>query len=233
MMQQPRPGGGLRLPALAACSLAVGLAWLLAGQQLDSRPVVHLDLTAGISGTSPATSPADRHQAGPAPRAAAPQPRSPTQPTPTSPRPSTGTSTGTSPQRSTGTSQAAARAVTFAVAQVGKPYVWGTEGPRAYDCSGLVWLAWQHAGLGWARMTAADQWRWLHQHHQDVDATGLRPGDLLFYAYKPHDPASIHHVAIAIGHGRMVEAYAPGVPIRTTTIRRSGLYAAARPAATA
>lgn len=62
-----------------------------------------------------------------------------------------------------------------------------------------------------------------------VPTSQLQPGDLLFYAADPNDPASIHHVAVAIGGGRMVEAYAPGVPIRVVAIRRAGFFAAARP----
>src|SRR5262249_30781153 len=38
------------------------------------------------------------------------------------------------------------KAVTFAYGQIGKPYVWGAEGPKAYDCSGLTSQAWQFAG---------------------------------------------------------------------------------------
>ncbi len=120
---------------------------------------------------------------------------------------------------------------TFALAQQGKPYQWGAEGPDAYDCSGLTWLAWQHAGLSWERMSAAGQWQWLHHRGRDVPATQLRPGDLLFYAGDPHDPASIHHVAMAIDGRRMVEAPQPGIPVRMVPVRWNGFYASARPAA--
>jgi hypothetical protein len=69
----------------------------------------------------------------------------------------------------------------------------------------------------------------VHQRHRDPSLVHLRPGDLVFYPYRPRDPGSIHHVAMAIGQGRMVEAYGPGVPVRVVRLRRSGLYAAARP----
>ncbi len=83
-------------------------------------------------------------------------------------------------------------------------------------------------------MSAADQWRWLYAHHRDyqgVTATRLAPGDLLFYATDPRDPTSIHHVAMAIGNRRMVEAPAPGIPVHIVPVRWTGLYAAARPTA--
>jgi len=113
--------------------------------------------------------------------------------------------------------------------------VWGAEGPDAYDCSGLVWRAWSDAGLSWVRMAARDQWRFLHDtaHGQAVAAASLRAGDLLFYADDPHDPATIHHVAMDVGGGRMVEAYAEGVPVRVTPIRWDGMSAAVRPVAVA
>ncbi len=78
-------------------------------------------------------------------------------------------------------------------------------------------------------MTAAGQWRWLHQHGHDVPAKQLRPGDLPFYANDLSDPTSIHHVAMAIDNGRMVEAPAPGVPVRVVPLRWDGFYAAVRP----
>jgi len=107
----------------------------------------------------------------------------------------------------------------------------GAEGPSVYDCSGLTWLAWQHAGLSWERMSAAGQWQWLHQRGHDVAANQLRAGDLVFYANDPSDPASIHHVAMAVGDGRVVEAPAPGIPVRVVPVRWDGLFAAARPIA--
>jgi cell wall-associated NlpC family hydrolase len=205
MLRQPRPRSRLR--SLTVWSFGVGLVWLLIGQQLNGQPVVQLDLTTRLPGAPSVhgrqAAPPAQHQRTPAPRRRA------------------------SPQ----TSQAPARAVAFALSQRGKPYELGAEGPDAYDCSGLAWRAWRYAGLNWDRMTAAGQWQWLHQHGQDVLAAQLRPGDLLFYAYDPSDPASIHHVAMAIGNGRMVEAPQRGVPVREVLVRWDGFYAAARPAA--
>src|SRR6266511_361089 len=252
MIQQPRPRGR-RLWSLAAWSLGIGLAWLLLGQQYAGQPAVHLDLTAGLPGAATM----HRPPAAPARPAPASGGQAPAPQRQTSPRSSTGTSTprpmGTSPQsqHSTGTStprpmgtspqsrhptgtstaasQSAARAVAFAVSQQGKPYEYGAEGPNTYDCSGLVWRAWQHAGLTWERRSAASQWQWLHDRGHQVPATKAGPGDLLFYANNPSDPASIHHVAMHVGNGRMVEAPAPGIPVRVVPVRQTELFAVARP----
>jgi cell wall-associated NlpC family hydrolase len=113
----------------------------------------------------------------------------------------------------------AGRAVAFALAQRGKPYRWGAEGPRAFDCSGLTWAAWQAAGVTIPR-TAAGQLANLPR------ARGrLRPGDLLIY----HSGGpSRRHVAMVVGRGRMVEALGRAIPVRSTSIR-GGWLGAVRP----
>jgi cell wall-associated NlpC family hydrolase len=113
----------------------------------------------------------------------------------------------------------AARAVTFALAQRGKPYRWGAEGPYAFDCSGLTWAAWQAAGVTIPR-TAAGQLAGLPQVRGR-----LRPGDLVIYR---SDGPSRRHVAMVVGPGRMVEAPARGIPVRSTSIR-AGYLGAVRP----
>jgi cell wall-associated NlpC family hydrolase len=119
----------------------------------------------------------------------------------------------------------AAKAVRLARAQIGKPYVWGDQGPGRFDCSGLAWYAWSHAGLTWERMTARDQYQWLAARGASLPrGARLRPGDLVFYnTYR-----AFGHVAIIIAPGRMVEAYTHSHPIRQTTIRPDYI-AAARP----
>jgi cell wall-associated NlpC family hydrolase len=124
---------------------------------------------------------------------------------------------GRSPARSDGAQ--AARAVAFALAQRGKPYRWGTEGPDAFDCSGLTWAAWRAAGVTIPR-TAADQLAGLPR------ASGrLQPGDLLIY---PSRGPSRRHVAMVVGRGRMVEAPGRGIPVGSTSLRR-GYLGAVRP----
>jgi cell wall-associated NlpC family hydrolase len=115
----------------------------------------------------------------------------------------------------------AARAVAFALAQRGKPYRWGAEGPQAFDCSGLTWAAWRAAGVTIPR-TAAGQLAGLPRVRGR-----LRSGDLLIYR---SDGPSRRHVAMVVGQGRMVEAAGRGIPVRSTTIR-GGWLGAVRPGA--
>src|SRR5262245_63508640 len=63
---------------------------------------------------------------------------------------------GDQPAAQASGSDAAAKAVRYALAQGGKPYRWGAEGPRSFDCSGLMWAARHKAGVSIAR-TAAGQ----------------------------------------------------------------------------
>jgi cell wall-associated NlpC family hydrolase len=112
-----------------------------------------------------------------------------------------------------------ARAVAFALAQRGKPYRWGAEGPGGFDCSGLTWAAWRSAGVTIPR-TAAGQLARLPRVHG-----GLRPGDLVIYRT---DGPTRRHVAIVVGQGRMVEARAHGIPVRSTRLR-GGWLGAVRP----
>lgn len=100
-----------------------------------------------------------------------------------------------------------ARAVAFAKRQLGKRYVWGAAGPRAYDCSGLTMAAWRHAGVRLPHNAAAQ-----FRRGKAVSKRNLRPGDLVFY-YR-----GIRHVAIYIGHGKIVQASRPGRPINIASV---------------
>jgi NlpC/P60 family/Putative peptidoglycan binding domain len=120
----------------------------------------------------------------------------------------------------------AAAAVRYALAQLGKPYRWGAEGPHSFDCSGLVQTAYRTAGITLPRVS-----RQQYGAGKLVPLTALRPGDLLFYARNVRDRRTIHHVGMYLGAGRMVEAPNPRAPVRIAAARRPGLLArATRPA---
>jgi cell wall-associated NlpC family hydrolase len=105
--------------------------------------------------------------------------------------------------------QAAATAISFAEQQLGKPYLFGGTGPDAFDCSGLVMMAYRAAGIYIPR-TSEDQWFWGPQ----VPASQVEPGDLVFFVGADGTPTAPGHVGMVIGGGMMVEAYATGYPIR-------------------
>ncbi|WP_327368989.1 C40 family peptidase [Streptomyces sp. NBC_01217] len=100
------------------------------------------------------------------------------------------------------------KAVAFATEQIGKPYVWGAEGPGSYDCSGLTSQAWAAAGRPIPR-TSQEQWRLLPH----IAIKDMRPGDLIIY----HGDAS--HVGMYIGDGAIIHAPRPG---RNVTLAGAG-----------
>jgi cell wall-associated NlpC family hydrolase len=108
--------------------------------------------------------------------------------------------------------RAAAIAIAYAEAQIGKPYLWGGTGPDAFDCSGLVMMAYRQAGVIIPR-TSQLQWAWGPQ----IQPGHEMPGDLVFFAGSDGTPTSPGHVGMVIGKGKMVEAYATGFPIRIST----------------
>ena len=97
-------------------------------------------------------------------------------------------------------------AVAFAKKQVlaRKPYIWGSEGPNSFDCSGLVYSAFKSAGLGWPNWDRLNSALYAG-YTKHVSLNELVPGDLLFYSYKG-TISSIHHISIYAGNGMMWEA---------------------------
>ena len=97
-------------------------------------------------------------------------------------------------------------AVAFAKKQVQarKPYIWGSEGPSSFDCSGLVFAAYRSAGLGWPNWDRLNS-ALYSGYTKHVALTELQPGDLLFYSYKG-TISTIHHISIYAGGGMMWEA---------------------------
>lgn len=111
------------------------------------------------------------------------------------------------------TSPAARVAVTFALAQLGKPYVWGATGPKAYDCSGLTSTAWRAAGVTIGRTT--------YEQVHDGTATildRLAPGDLIFTPGSDGTTAAPGHVGMYIGARRVVEAPQTGDVVKVVSL---------------
>lgn len=109
-------------------------------------------------------------------------------------------------------------ALRYARRQLGKPYEWGAEGPRTYDCSGLTSEAWAHAGTPIPR-TSQEQWARLPR----VPLKNLRPGDLVIYFPKAT------HVAMYMGRGKVIEAPRTGERIKVSPIASHPLLGAVRP----
>ncbi|MEU0166263.1 NlpC/P60 family protein [Streptomyces iakyrus] len=132
-----------------------------------------------------------------------------------------GSSTSTAPADSSYATKAD-KALAFARAQIGKPYVWGAVGPGSYDCSGLTQAAWKAAGVDLPR-TTYDQ----VNAGTTVPLSQAQPGDLVFF----YD--DVTHVGIYIGNGMMIHAPKPGTYVREESIYYDGesaIHSVVRPA---
>ncbi|GGS70679.1 C40 family peptidase [Streptomyces violaceus] len=96
-----------------------------------------------------------------------------------------------------------AAAVAAARSVVGRPYVWGANGPSGFDCSGLTQWSYAQAGVSLPRTSQAQRYA-----GRQVPLSEARPGDLVVY----RDDAS--HVGMYMGNGQVIHAPYPGAPVR-------------------
>lgn len=100
--------------------------------------------------------------------------------------------------------------VNNALRHLGKPYVWGAEGPNSFDCSGLTMRAYADAGISLPHSSRAQYNIVRSRGHFVTDPNLLVPGDLVFF-YSP-----VSHVGIYVGDGKYVHAPSSG---RTICVR--------------
>lgn len=132
-------------------------------------------------------------------------------------------SSASTPAASTGgkassaSSSSAQAALNFAMAQIGKPYVYGASGPDSYDCSGLMMAAYASAGISIPRTSEAQQ-----SSLSSVSLSDLQPGDLVFFY-------GGSHVGMYIGNGQVVHAPTSGDVVKISDMNSMGPTGAARP----
>ncbi|MFI0236620.1 NlpC/P60 family protein [Streptomyces sp. NPDC016845] len=100
-------------------------------------------------------------------------------------------------------SSRAAAALAAAQSALGKPYIWGANGPTGFDCSGLMQWSYGQAGVGLPRTSQAQRYA-----GQQVPLSQARPGDLVAYG------SDAHHIALYAGNGQVIHAPYPGAPVR-------------------
>ena len=112
-------------------------------------------------------------------------------------------------------------AVEEAMRHLGKPYLYGGSGPDSFDCSGLTMYAWAAAGVS---LSHGADLQWYETTRVPIEQ--VVPGDLLFFG---DSVEGIHHNAMYIGDGQMIEASQTGTPIRIRGWRSVDLLGAGRP----
>ena len=129
---------------------------------------------------------------------------------------------------------AAQKVVAAAQTQLGLPYIWGGggyNGPSGggFDCSGLTAFAFHQVGLDLPR-TAETQYGATASTRLPggFNPASYQPGDLLFWGTE----GNIHHVAIAIGNGQLIQASTFGEPLNQKAIYNGDFFAATRPLGT-
>lgn len=113
-----------------------------------------------------------------------------------------------------GTPARIAAVITFALAQLGKPYVYGTAGPFTYDCSGLVQAAYASIGVNLPRTT----YQQVTAGHPIPGITHLQPGDLLFIPGTDGTPQAPGHVGIYLGHNLLIQAPKTGDMVKLSPL---------------
>jgi len=103
-------------------------------------------------------------------------------------------------------------AIREALSFLGVPYVWGGASRSGVDCSGLVMLAYDAAGIYLPHYSGAQ-----YDDTERVPLYDIEPGDLLFYG-----PGGDEHVAMYLGHGEMIEAPETGEVVHVTPVRLYG-----------
>ncbi len=111
----------------------------------------------------------------------------------------------------------AQRAVDVALAQRGKPYEWGAEGPDSYDCSGLVYMAYRAAGVQLPRTSRVQATAGV-----EIPWYEMQAGDLIFF-YTP-----VSHVGMSIGNGLMVHSSTYGRPVSVVRVASMPSYHSTR-----
>ncbi|MFC5800341.1 NlpC/P60 family protein [Streptomyces formicae] len=112
----------------------------------------------------------------------------------------------------------AAAAVAAATSVVGRPYVWGANGPDGFDCSGLTQWSYAQAGVGLPRTSQAQRYA-----GRQVSLAEARPGDLVTYR------SDASHIAMYVGNGQVVHAPYPGAAVRYDPVGMMPIASVTRP----
>lgn len=92
------------------------------------------------------------------------------------------------------------QAVEYAMQYLGVPYVWGGNGPKCFDCSGLTKYVYGHFGYTLNRTASAQL-----SNGVSVSRSELQPGDLVFFD-NGRVSTPVSHVGIYIGNGQFIHA---------------------------
>ena len=116
-------------------------------------------------------------------------------------KPSTSGSSSSSSSNSS-TSVSVDKVLDFAHQQLGKPYVWGAQGPNSFDCSGLIYYVYKNAANITLPRTSVEQ----SKFGTTVSKSNLKAGDLVFFDTNGPNNGAVSHVGIYAGGGQLIHA---------------------------
>lgn len=112
----------------------------------------------------------------------------------------------------------AGAAVAAVRSALGKPYVWGANGPSGFDCSGLMQWSYAQAGVSLPRTSQAQ----AHAGRR-VPLSQAQPGDIVTYR------SDASHVGMYVGNGQVIHAPYPGAPVRYDPVGMMPVSSVTRP----
>ena len=98
------------------------------------------------------------------------------------------------------TSTSASKVISYAKSLLGKPYVWGAQGPNSFDCSGYTHYVFKNAANIIIPRTSAEQ----STYGTYVSKSKLQPGDLVFFDTNGNNDGNVSHVGIYIGNNQFI-----------------------------
>ncbi len=108
------------------------------------------------------------------------------------------------------------RALRIMRAQTGDPYSYGSAGPNAFDCSGLVYYATRAAGFRGIPRTSGGQAGFMRR----ISRSAMKPGDFVFFS----NGGGVYHVGVYVGGNRLLHAPYSGARVRTERIWTSSWF---------
>ena len=125
-------------------------------------------------------------------------------------------SSSSSNSGSTSVSSSASSVIAYAKTLLGKPYVWGAQGPNSFDCSGFTYYVFKNkAGIVLPRTSSAQS-----KYGTSVSWSNLKAGDLMFFDTNGANNG-LSHVGLYIGNGQMIHASSSQRKIVITSVNTS------------
>ena len=111
-------------------------------------------------------------------------------------------SSNSSSDNTSNSTTSASKVVSYAKSFLGKPYVWGAQGPSSFDCSGFTYYVFKNSANITLPRTSKDQ----STYGTTISKKNLKVGDLVFFDTSGSNSGNVSHVGIYIGSNQFIHA---------------------------